>query len=173
MSLRQAALAAGGALALAGSLLGGTAMTASAAPVAPVAQAATTDAAPATRATVTAVPPASRGPVVTTAKTRGHEAGALVGDGLRVQASPCWYSSSHWWCNNVSGAGVYINEGGEAKLVGRMYSNPSWFTCRSDNGGYIGGPHPYRWEWTQADNGAWGWMKDTDIYSETDPLPVC
>ncbi|MET8082099.1 hypothetical protein [Streptomyces sp. NPDC005303] len=85
-------------------------------------------------------------------------------------AAGCWYSASHWWCNNVSGAPVYASSGA---VVGYMYSNPSWFVCRSDNGGYVGGPHPNRWEWTQADNGNWGWMKDTAIYSETDPLPVC
>jgi hypothetical protein len=82
----------------------------------------------------------------------------------------CWYSGTHWWCNNVSGAPVYNSA---YAVVGYMYSNPSWFICRSDFGGYVGGPHPYRWEYTQADNGAWGWMKDTAIYSETNPLPVC
>ncbi|MET7567000.1 hypothetical protein ABZT04_00620 [Streptomyces sp. NPDC005492] len=86
-------------------------------------------------------------------------------------AAGCWYSASHWWCNNVSGAPVYAS--GSTTVVGYMYSNPSWFVCRSDTGGYVGGPHPYRWEWTEADNGNWGWMKDTAIYSETDPLPVC
>ncbi|MFI6056390.1 hypothetical protein ACIBCO_40845 [Streptomyces violascens] len=117
-----------------------------------------------------ATPPAARGPVGSTARQTGNEAGRA---GLRTLAAGCWYASSHWWCNNVSGAGVYINNNGQAQYVGTMYSNPSWFTCRSDAGGYVGGPHPYRWEWTQADNGAWGWMKDTDIYSETNPLPVC
>ncbi|WP_236584894.1 hypothetical protein [Streptomyces sp. MBT53] len=108
----------------------------------------------------TGTPPTTSGLTATTAST---SAGAL--------AAGCWYSSSHWWCNNVSGAPVYAS--GTTTVVGYMYSNPSWFVCRSDNGGYVGGPHPYRWEWTQADNGAWGWMKDTAIYSETDPLPVC
>ncbi|MFI6404759.1 hypothetical protein [Streptomyces sp. NPDC050548] len=97
--------------------------------------------------------------------------GPASGSASAALAAGCWYSGSHWWCNNVSGAPVYAS--GTATVVGYMYSNPSWFVCRSDNGGYVGGPHPYRWEWTQADNGAWGWMKDTAIYSETDPLPVC
>ncbi|MFF4189218.1 hypothetical protein ACFYZ9_39120 [Streptomyces sp. NPDC001691] len=118
----------------------------------------------------TAVPPAADGPVVSTALRPGTDSGR---SGTRIEAGGCWYASSHWWCNNASGAGVYINNNGQAQYVGTMYSNPSWFTCRSDDGGYVGGPHPYRWEWTQADNGAWGWMKDTDISSETDPLPVC
>jgi hypothetical protein len=87
-----------------------------------------------------------------------------------VAASPCWFASGHWWCYNVSGAPVYNSD---YSVAGYMYSNPSWFICRSDAGGYVGGSHPYRWEWTQADNGAWGWMKDSAIYSETNPLPVC
>ena len=107
----------------------------------------------------TGTPPTTSGLTTTSVTT---SAGAL--------AAGCWYSASHWWCYNVSGAPVYASSGA---VVGYMYSNPSWFVCRSDNGGYVGGPHPYRWEWTQADNGAWGWMKDTAIYSETDPLPVC
>jgi hypothetical protein len=55
-----------------------------------------------------------------------------------------------------------------------MYSNPSWFECRIEHvptGG--GGPHSKPWIWTQADNGAWGWMKDSAIYSETNSLPTC
>ncbi|MBK3569948.1 hypothetical protein JHN47_40335 [Streptomyces sp. MBT62] len=104
----------------------------------------------------TGTPPTTSGPTTASASA--------------ALAAGCWYSGSHWWCNNVSGAPVYASSGA---VVGYMYSNPSWFVCRSDNGGYVGGPHPYRWEWTQADNGAWGWMKDTAIYSETDPLPVC
>ncbi|MFF0626754.1 hypothetical protein [Streptomyces sp. NPDC004296] len=91
-----------------------------------------------------------------------------------TQAADCWYSGSHWWCNNRPGAPVYRY--GRDIVVGVMHSNPSWFLCRIDDsdrptGG--GGPHPNRWVETQADNGAWGWMKDSDIGSETDPLPVC
>ncbi|QFQ98888.1 hypothetical protein F9278_25100 [Streptomyces phaeolivaceus] len=86
-------------------------------------------------------------------------------------ANPCWQSGGNWWCDNVPGAAVYKNPY-TFEVVGHMYSNPSWFKCRYDFGGNVGGPHPNRWIWTQADNGAWGWMKDTDIYSETDPLPA-
>lgn len=85
-------------------------------------------------------------------------------------ANPCWNSGGTWWCNNVPGAPVYRSPY-VTDVVGYMYSNPSWFKCRYDFGAEVGGPHPYRWVWTKADNGAWGWMKDTDIYSETDPLP--
>ncbi|MFJ4632995.1 MULTISPECIES: hypothetical protein [unclassified Streptomyces] len=97
-------------------------------------------------------------------------------------ASGCWYSGSHWWCNNRAGAPVYgfkdlaRDYPDSSRIVGYMNSNPSWFNCRYDGGAsdeYVGGPHPYRWEWTEADNGQWGWMKDTAISSETNPLPAC
>ncbi|MER5887872.1 hypothetical protein ABT160_28985 [Streptomyces sp. NPDC001941] len=120
-------------------------------------------AATATAASTNDAPPSYSGPKIAV--------GAAVPASLSAKAAGCWYSGSHWWCNNRVGAAVY--KPGVLEVVGRMYSNPSWFTCRSDNGGHVGGPHPNRWEWTQADNGAWGWMKDTDISSETDPLPVC
>lgn len=90
-------------------------------------------------------------------------------------ASPCWTDSDaprgYYWCYNVAGApvykGVYTYE-----VVGHMNTTKSWFACRYDYGGSVGGgPHPYRWLLTKADNGAWGYMKDTDIYSETDPVP--
>ncbi|MCU7730851.1 hypothetical protein ODJ79_44660 [Actinoplanes sp. KI2] len=116
--------------------------------------------------TANAVAPALAGPVAGSAQGQATRSAAV-----RLFASGCWYSSSHWWCNNISGAPVYAS--GTSNVIGYMYSNPSWFICRSDSGGYVGGPHPYRWEWTEADNGAWGWMKDTAIYSETNPLPVC
>ncbi|MFF1306192.1 hypothetical protein [Streptomyces sp. NPDC058307] len=54
-------------------------------------------------------------------------------------------------------------------IVGYMYTNPSWFDRRYDGGlpdEYVGGPHPYRWAWTEADNGQWGWMKDTAISAQ-------
>lgn len=105
----------------------------------------------------------------------------LTGAGTAAAATPCWHSGDHWWCNNVSGAAVYGFREDTARaypdpahIAGRMYSNPSWFVCRTENvptGG--GGPHPNRWIWTEADNGAWGWMKDSAIYSETNSLPAC
>ncbi|MET8678022.1 hypothetical protein ABZW18_10630 [Streptomyces sp. NPDC004647] len=90
----------------------------------------------------------------------------------RAVANPCWYRSGHWWCNNVVGAPVY--GANSDAVVGRMYSNPSWFICRQEGGSTGGGgPHPNRWIYTQADNGAWGFMRDSDIYSETNALPRC
>jgi hypothetical protein len=119
---------------------------------------------------------------LTVLSTTAMAAAALVviPAGSASAATGCWYSNGNWWCNNVSGAAVYGFRNDTAReypdpsrIVGRMYSNPSWFECRHDGTDYVGGPHPYRWVWTEADNGQWGWMKDTSIYSETDPLPVC
>ncbi|MCF1592174.1 hypothetical protein [Streptomyces muensis] len=90
----------------------------------------------------------------------------------RAQAAPCWHSGSHWWCNNRVGAPVL--EANTGQVVGYMNSNPSWFVCRQEGnptGG--GGPHPNRWVWTTADNGKKGWMRDSDISSETNSLPTC
>ncbi|MEU0164267.1 hypothetical protein [Streptomyces iakyrus] len=98
---------------------------------------------------------------------------ATVFSGTAEAANPCWWGDGgmRMYCNNVSGATVYATPD-TSRPVGKMYSNPSWFECRRDTGAYVGGPHPNRWLWTQADNGKWGWMKDTDIYSETDPVPT-
>ncbi|MET9900413.1 hypothetical protein [Streptomyces sp. NPDC006446] len=38
---------------------------------------------------------------------------------------------------------------------------------------WVGGPHPTRWLMTKADNGQLGFMKDTAISSETDPVRDC
>jgi hypothetical protein len=95
-------------------------------------------------------------------------------------ASPCWNDgSTKWWCNNVSGAPVYGTVGDNHiypdpnTVVGYMYSNPSWFYCKEDGQAWVGGPHPTRWLMTVADNGQLGFMKDTAIYSETDPVLDC
>jgi hypothetical protein len=90
-------------------------------------------------------------------------------------ASGCWYNNGNWWCRNTYGARVYsLLYDGTYSEVGRMYTTTSWFDCRDETiPAWVGGPHPYRWEFTKADNGAWGWMKDTSIISETDPLPIC
>ncbi|MFJ2163638.1 hypothetical protein [Streptomyces sp. NPDC087856] len=95
-------------------------------------------------------------------------------------ASPCWSGDANkWWCNNVSGAPVYGTVGDNHLypdpnvVVGYMYSNPSWFYCKEDNQAWVGGPHSTRWEMTVADNGRLGFMKDTAIASETNPLPNC
>ncbi|WP_329579038.1 hypothetical protein [Streptomyces sp. NBC_01361] len=94
-------------------------------------------------------------------------------------AGGCWQSGGRWWCNNVSGAPVYGTMGAStqypdpSRVVGYMNSNPSWFFCKMDGQNWVGGPHPTRWEFTVADNGEYGWMKDTAISSETNPLPNC
>ncbi|MEV5445185.1 hypothetical protein AB0N23_21995 [Streptomyces sp. NPDC052644] len=90
------------------------------------------------------------------------------------QATPCWPKSGsyYYWCNNIPGSPVYSTADYKT-VVGYMYSNPSWFQCRYEYGPNHGGPHPTRWLYTQADNGAWGFMNDNHIHSETNPVPVC
>jgi hypothetical protein len=102
-------------------------------------------------------------------------ASALVAATPASAAAGCWHSNSRWWCQNRYGAGVYdLSWDGTTYLVGHMYSTTSWFDCRDETTpAWVGGPHPYRWVFTKADNGEVGWMKDSDIISETNPLPVC
>jgi hypothetical protein len=112
-----------------------------------------------TVAALTTIAPAAHAATQTTAKTA-------------AAAEPCWYESQngHWWCHNRAGAPVW-SRGDNPTVVGYMNSTRSWFICRKEGAKNNNGPHPTRWEWTQADNLAWGWMKDSDISSETDPLP--
>jgi len=112
--------------------------------------------------------------------------------GLTIGAAPaqasggCWnagftvsynYTYQAYKCHNGYGAPVWAATGNTEvpnEIVGYMYSNPSWFACKTDNGQYNGNnTHPYRWLFTQADNGHWGWMKDTDIPDDTNPVPSC
>ncbi|MFF0741759.1 hypothetical protein ACFYVL_15285 [Streptomyces sp. NPDC004111] len=90
----------------------------------------------------------------------------------KTAAAPCWASGGKWWCDNKRGAAVWAAD--SVTVVGYMNSNPSWFDCRLEadpTGG--GGPHPNRWLLTTADNGKRGWMKDSDVYSETNTVPAC
>ncbi len=60
-----------------------------------------------------------------------------------------------------------------AGIVGYMFLQPELVPVplrQQQPERVVGGPHPYRWEWTEADNGEYGWMKDTAIGSETDTL---
>ncbi|MFB7918146.1 hypothetical protein [Streptomyces sp. NPDC056061] len=114
-------------------------------------------------------------------------AAATLAVSLGVVAAPsasaadnCWPGESNrWYCHNVPGSPVYGTVGNNhsypdpSTVVGYMNSNPSWFSCKEDNQDWVGGPHPTRWLMTVADNGQLGFMKDTAIYSETDPVPDC
>lgn len=86
-------------------------------------------------------------------------------------------------CHNVVGTDVYGGRGPGPEtdgvvypdqVVGHLYSNPSWFQCRIDNGPWNGGgPHPHRWLYTESDDGGWGYVPDTAIYDETNPVLGC
>lgn len=99
-------------------------------------------------------------------------------------ASTCWDAHFTWegreayYCYNVSPTPVYGDVSLNAAQVGTLLSDPSWFLCKYDGGGFNGetsGPHPYRWLQTIADSpsGQWGWVPDKKIYSETNPVPNC
>jgi hypothetical protein len=118
-----------------------------------------------TGAALTTIAPAAQAATTQTPASAPAQAQA----GARA-ADPCWFSGTFWWCKNRYGAPVY-SRGDNPTVVGYMYTTTSWFKCRKEGARSNNGPHPYRWEWTQADNGQWGWMSDGDIYSETETLP--
>lgn len=127
-------------------------------------------------------------------KLVGLSAASLFSAGVAVipaatahAASSCWDAgftapdAEHrlheaYYCNNVSPTYAYSNPSLDWDVVGTLVSNPSWFVCSMDNGapnGEVNGPHPTRWLYTQTDTGAWGWVSDNKILSETDPVPTC
>src|SRR5689334_13196684 len=85
-------------------------------------------------------------PQMTLNKT-ARSANAALAVGFGAVAAPsadaaagCWTNDGgiKWYCNNVSGAPVYGIIGNNhsypdpGKIVGYMYSNPSWFYCKED-----------------------------------------
>src|SRR5262245_34496243 len=68
-----------------------------------------------------------------------------------------------YYCYNETSAPVYSYPGGG--VVGHLWGGTNWYVCRDQNpeNPYVGGPHPRRWEYTEADNRHWGWVKDTEI----------
>ncbi|WP_093588780.1 hypothetical protein [Lentzea waywayandensis] len=100
----------------------------------------------------------------------GLSAGTAVADPTAA-AQGCWRSYKGWRCDN--NRDIRVEWAG--KEVGRLLTSPSWFKCRYEGdptGG--GGPHPNRWIYTQADTTAnWGFVKDSDVISETNTLPTC
>lgn len=109
--------------------------------------------------------------------------------GTASATTNCWFNDSRAprpdfaMCHNVVGTKVYGGIGPRNstdgvvypnQVVGHLYSNPSWFECRLENGPWNGGgPHPYRWLYTESDDGGWGWVPDTAIYDETDHVLGC
>lgn len=81
---------------------------------------------------------------------------------------------THWYCWNRPG--IRVEWAGET--AGYLHTKINWFICRYEGdptGG--GGPHPNRWIYTLADaaisHDGWGFVKDSDIYGETNDLPPC
>ncbi|GII86661.1 hypothetical protein Ssi03_46510 [Sphaerisporangium siamense] len=124
-----------------------------------------------------AAPAGNAGPVAAPTFT---PKGDWAGDRVTENAAPlnetplpvaCWNETARWWCVNAYGAPVYLP--GTAYPTASLTTTKTAFVCRVEGSRNNTGRHPYRWEWTQASNGLWGWVRDGDIASETDTLPVC
>jgi hypothetical protein len=97
-------------------------------------------------------------------------------------ASPCWeagftsggFQYIAYDCNTVYGARVYESQW-STRYIDHVYTSPQWYQCRTegrDNG--EGAPHPTRWLRVKGSQyGLWGYVRDTDIYNETNPLDPC
>jgi len=84
----------------------------------------------------------------------------------------CWQSNGKWLCNNAVCCPVFRS--GTNEVIDHLCTDPSVFVCRAEGNHNNNGPHPNRWEWTQGDEtGSFGWVTDSCIASETDPLPQC
>jgi hypothetical protein len=94
-----------------------------------------------------------------------------------LAAAPCTpRADGRWDCNNHNPAPIFdvpffwIT----GTKIDHLRHNTDWFECRGDYEYAGGGPHPYRWILTQGDDfGKWGWVRDIDINSDTDPIRVC
>jgi len=77
-------------------------------------------------------------------------------------------------CSNLVGARIFASKSQGSAVIDHLRTNPSFFFCRSEGDPSGGGPHPDRWAKTVGDDhGRTGWVRDIDIASETNPLPVC
>ncbi|MFB9685795.1 hypothetical protein [Amycolatopsis plumensis] len=100
-------------------------------------------------------------------------AGACWAAGF-YKTDPAGRPHEAFYCENESPTKVY-SSAGYSGSYGTMYGTPSWYACKTENQFNGGGPHPYRWLYTQADSpsGWWGFVPDNHIISETDTVPNC
>jgi hypothetical protein len=92
-----------------------------------------------------------------------------------LAAAPCTpRADGRWDCNNHNPAPIFDVPFFYGTKIDHLRHNTDWFECRGDFDPSGGGPHPYRWVFTQGDDfGKWGWVRDSDINSETNPIRVC
>lgn len=90
-------------------------------------------------------------------------------------AAPCWQNSRGWYCNNTAPVIVYERPTTLSDPAGTVLTTTSRFICRGEGQPHHQGPHFNRWEKVPTDEppGSWGWMLDSQISSETNPLPEC
>jgi hypothetical protein len=94
-----------------------------------------------------------------------------------TRTTPWGYTKEVFFCRNVAPQPVYAGDRTTSPRVGTLTSSTSWFICVSDIGENNGSrPHPNRWLYTLADtpSGAWGYVPDKLVISETDSIPnIC
>lgn len=109
----------------------------------------------------------------TTTPPKDRAAGSMSTEpAAALAAAPCRKrADGKWTCFNRVPARIYDSA---YRVIDNLRTNPSWFVCRAEGGYSGGGSHPNRWVWTQGDDvGRWGWVRDIDIASETDPIRSC
>lgn len=86
----------------------------------------------------------------------------------------CSFLAGKWRCENRAPALLFTTRSQSSHALDTMRSTISIFRCKAEGGFSGGGVHPNRWACTQGDDQKkFGWMRDIDIASETDPLPDC
>jgi hypothetical protein len=120
--------------------------------------------------TALAVVPATSASAADTCSNAGFQ--VFVPYGLS-NGDPAGYYEAYY-CNNITPVSVYQFPD-RGQTVGFMYERTNWYACQINWGDFNGesGSHARRWLFTLDDTGQWGWVADSDIYSETDPVPTC
>lgn len=84
-----------------------------------------------------------------------------------VLVIPCTpdLANNRWSCTNRPNIEVV-----DAHVtVGRLHGSRNYFFCREDGGD----PQATSWIYTRADNGNHGFVRDSDVFDETDAIPAC
>lgn len=112
--------------------------------------------------------------VAATAVLGGTPAAATAAAATGARAQPCQLeereTGSYWACAFRVPAPVIV----DGRVVDHVRNDYHSVDCRAELDRHGQGPHPRRWVHTVGhDHGARGWVKDSDIPGDTNPLPVC
>lgn len=88
-----------------------------------------------------------------------------------ARAEACRLHADNMWCHNRIPAPVIV----DGRVVDHLRSSPWVFDCRAELDRHGLGPHPRRWAHVRSgsDHHLPGWVRDSDISDDTEPLPVC